>query len=168
MKYDTKLDACRAWVKEFNAFPLNMLEKLVSVDPDRWWEITPISKYDRVYDMHNCSQGEVLEVFENEDGTMVAKVELDSGETVTTDLYDLEADRYGYFPAWGTMWSFNDSVDDGWLERKLQEMADCGFRIYESEEFGYFFGIDGAGYDFYESHWLPLYEARGLRWHKEV
>lgn len=44
-------------------------------------------------------------------------------------------------------------------------MSQCGFRIFKSFEFGYFFGIDGAGYDFYESHWLPLYEARGLMWH---
>ena len=42
-----------------------------------------------------------------------------------------------------------------------------GFRIYESEEFGYFFGIDGAGYNFYDSHWIPLYDARGLKWHRE-
>ena len=26
--------------------------------------------------------------------------------------------------------------------------------------------IDGAGYDFYESHWIPLYKARGLQWHE--
>ena len=68
---------------------------------------------------------------------------------------------------WGTMWSFGDNVDDWWLEKNggLQAMSNCGFRIYESEEFGYFFGIDGAGYDFYESHWEPLYKARGLQWH---
>lgn len=24
-----------------------------------------------------------------------------------------------------------------------------------------------SGYDFYEAHWIPLYEARGLKWHKE-
>lgn len=28
-------------------------------------------------------------------------------------------------------------------------------------------GIDGAGYDFYEAHWEPLYKARGLHWHSE-
>ena len=44
-------------------------------------------------------------------------------------------------------------------------MSRCGFRIYESEEFGYFFGIDGAGYSFYDEHWVPLYRARGLHWH---
>lgn len=46
-------------------------------------------------------------------------------------------------------------------------MADCGFRIYEQEDYGYIFGIDGAGYDFYDEHWCPLYKARGLRWHDE-
>lgn len=44
-------------------------------------------------------------------------------------------------------------------------MSDCGFRIYKSEDYGYFFGIDGAGYSFYEEHWMPLYKARGLHWH---
>ena len=46
-------------------------------------------------------------------------------------------------------------------------MSECGFRIYENDEIGYFFGIDKAGYDFYESHWVPLYKKRGLLWHDE-
>lgn len=46
-------------------------------------------------------------------------------------------------------------------------MADCGFRVYKQEDYEYIFGIDGAGYDFYESHWCPLYKARGLHWHKD-
>ncbi len=72
-------------------------------------------------------------------------------------------------PMWGTMWSFEDKADDYWLEEKggLKLMSQCGFRIYRSEEFGCFFGIDGAGYDFYDAHWTPLYEARGMKWHDE-
>ena len=70
-------------------------------------------------------------------------------------------------PMWGTMWSFGDSADDEWLEDHLQVMADYGFRIYEHEDYGYIFGIDGCGYDFYEGHWIPLYKARGLKWSKE-
>lgn len=46
-------------------------------------------------------------------------------------------------------------------------MSEYGFRIFESGEFGYWFGIDGAGYDFYKSHWIPLYKKRGLKWHDE-
>lgn len=49
----------------------------------------------------------------------------------------------------------------------IRLMSECGFRIFESEEFGYFFGIDAAGFDFYEAFWCPLYKARGLHWHDD-
>ena len=71
---------------------------------------------------------------------------------------------------WGTMWSFNSIFDKEWIEKERNQkaMANCGFRIYHHEEWGYFFGIDGAGYDFYEAHWIPLYKARGLQWHNKT
>lgn len=74
-----------------------------------------------------------------------------------------------YLPMWGTMWSFGNFTDVFWLEEEggLELMAECGFRIYEQEDFGYLFGIDGAGYSFLHEHWIPLYKARGLRWHRE-
>ena len=73
----------------------------------------------------------------------------------------------GFLPMWGTMWSFSDPLDSWWLEEKdgLAAMARCGFRIYRQEDYGYIFGIDGAGYDFYEDHWIPLYKERGIQWH---
>ena len=79
------------------------------------------------------------------------------------------SEPYDVFPMWGTMWSFHDSIDDWWLEEcdGIRLMSECGFRIYYHQEWGYFFGIDGAGYDFYAEHWEPLYKARGLHWHDE-
>jgi hypothetical protein len=67
-------------------------------------------------------------------------------------------------PIWGTLWAFDDSADIAWLESEagISAMSNCGFRIFYHDDFGYFFGIDGAGYDFYEEHWIPLYLARGL------
>lgn len=47
----------------------------------------------------------------------------------------------------------------------IKKMSECGFRIYEHDEWGYFFGIDGCGYSFYDEHWIPLYKKRGLQWH---
>ena len=70
-------------------------------------------------------------------------------------------------PMWGWMWQMTDSTDVRWLETHIEVVEDCGFRIYESEDFGYLIGIDGAGYDFYEEHWIPLYKARGLKWHDQ-
>lgn len=53
-------------------------------------------------------------------------------------------------PMWGTMWSFHDSLDVYWLEELngLRTMIDLGFRVYKSDNYDYFFGIDGAGFDF--------------------
>ena len=71
------------------------------------------------------------------------------------------------FPAWSTMWTMDSKVDKDWCESEegITALSECGFRVYESEDYGVVFGIDGAGYNFYEYHWLPLYEKRGLLWH---
>ena len=73
---------------------------------------------------------------------------------------------YGYYPMWGWMWSFHENLDEEWARQNISVMEELGFIVYDSD-YGLFFGIDGAGYDFYEYHWIPLYKARGLKWHKE-
>lgn len=82
-------------------------------------------------------------------------------ELTTPDEYD------DFLPMWSTMWTFGESLDEDWARENIQVMQDCGFRVYENEDFGIIFGIDGAGYNFYENHWIPLYKARGLKWHNE-
>lgn len=78
-------------------------------------------------------------------------------------------------PMWGTMWSFHDNIDNYWLDGEwaedgektgLEIMEDLGFTVIELGDWGYFFGIDGCGFDFYEAYWEPLYKARGLQWHE--
>ena len=164
MKYDTIKEAAEAWVREMNAMPQEMVLRLMSADPDDWSEVTRPEKYDHVYVDSENEYGEITEI--NDD---IYSVELYNGEKIECSEDDLEVCRDDVLPMWGTMWSFGDGIDDYWLEEKngLELMSRCGFRIYQSEEFGYFFGIDGAGYDFYEDHWIPLYKARGLHWHKE-
>jgi hypothetical protein len=67
---------------------------------------------------------------------------------------------------WGWMWMFEERLDEDWARDNLDKMAECGFRVFDDEETGdIYIGIDGAGYDFYSQHWIPLYEARGLQWH---
>ena len=133
----TKEEAVRDWVRGFNAVPTRMIVKLWELEPEDWQEVT-------------CA-GESI-----------------SAEEAASAEEPICAEEPA-LPMWGTMWSFEDKADDYWLEEKggLKMMSQCGFRIYRSEEFGYFFGIDGAGYDFYGLHWTPLYEARGMRWHDE-
>jgi hypothetical protein len=79
-----------------------------------------------------------------------------------------EEDEYmhGYPVAWGTMFTFGESLDEEWALNNKEILKECGIVAYYSETLGVVFGIDGGGYDFYESHWIPLYKARGLQWHE--
>ena len=162
MRYKTIREATEAWVHEMNAIPQGMISRLFQDHSEDWTEVTTPSKYDRVYVYENGDYGEITDIEDD-----IYKIELDNGEVIECETSDFEINRDDYLPMWGTMWSFGDSCDDWWLEEDdgIKKMSECGFRIYESEEFGYFFGIDGAGYDFYSEHWIPLYKARGLQWH---
>ncbi len=87
------------------------------------------------------------------------------------DWYELleDEDEDTMLPMWGYMWQVHDPCDVYWIleESGIADLKACGFRVYESDEFGIFFGIDSCGYDFFQAHWIPLYERRGLRWHEE-
>lgn len=171
MRYETIKDAAYGWVREFSAFPEGMIAKLMEADELSWHEVTPPSAGDRVYvfnapDGPNNSEGYIKSYSEK---TAKYRIELDSGKVIYREDSDFEVQYDEWLPMWGTLWQFKDSADDWWLEEDdgIRKMADCGFRIYEHEEWGYFFGIDGAGYDFYDAHWIPLYKARGLKWADE-
>lgn len=167
----TLKEATELWVnRDMNAIPITVVEKLQKISNyTDITEITPIVKYATVWSNEYQEQGGVAEITRNEDDELIATVELDNGETCKIPLEDLSPEEDESLPMWGTMWAFSDDLDNEWLEDKdnLRAMAECGFRIYESEDYGYIFGIDGAGYSFYEEHWLPLYKVRGLRWHDE-
>lgn len=170
MMYKTIKDAARGWVQEFNAIPQEVITKLAKAsDYCDCNEITPPAICDRVYVFANCEYGEIIETKKTNEGETVYRVKLDNDKTRTLSADCFEVEHDYSFPMWGTMWTFGDSADDYWLEELggLQIMADCGFRIYEQEDFGYVFGVDGCGYDFYEAHWIPLYKARGLKWHEQ-
>lgn len=159
----TKEDATRKWVSEFNAFPQDMISKLMEIDIDSWHEVTKPTVGDYVWSNEYQGTYEVLAIGIGEENAIIEVY----GEDKEVELSDITLEHYDSLPMWGTMWQFGNSCDDYWLEELdgLQLMSNCGFRIYEHDEWGYFFGIDGCGYDFYSEHWLPLYEARGLKWH---
>ena len=171
MKFDTIKEACQLWVeRDMIQVPMSVVEKLqMQSDYTDITEITPPSEYDRISIFSGDYAGEDGEIVHHVGGdeyiVQLNSVKYPDPVTVFSDEFDVERDDV--LPMWGTMWALNDRCDDDWLENNLQAVADCGFRIYESEDYGYLIGIDGAGYDFYEAHWIPLYKARGLHWHKE-
>lgn len=173
-KYMTVSDAAREWVGEMNAIQQGMIQKLMNIDPEDWREVTKPASGDTVYiydipdELDTLEHSGEIRSYDEKSGLYC--IELCDGRLVYTSENNFDVERDDSLPMWGTMWSFGDSADDWWLEEGdgIAIMSRCGFRIYVSEEFGYFFGIDGAGYDFYEAHWCPLYLARGLQWHNPV
>jgi hypothetical protein len=161
----TKKEACEQWVNGFNAIPHVLIKRAYIKNIDDITEITPSSVGNYIYSFNHSEYGEIIEKLSN--GNIKAEI---NDEVVEIEEEDFEVQRDDFLPMWGTMWQFGDSCDKWWLEENggLQIMANCGFRIYKTDDIGYIFGIDGAGYDFYEEHWIPLYEARGLLWHDKV
>lgn len=159
----TILEATCYWVRDFNAFPQPMISQLIAYSPESWQEITLPTVGDSVFVYETSQRGEII--FRNDFSYTVS---LYNGNTVTLISDEFKVCYDSPLPIWGTLWNFDDSSDIAWLEtdKRLATMSDCGFRIFFHDDFGYFFGIDGAGYDFYEEHWIPLYLARGLHWHK--
>ena len=91
--------------------------------------------------------------------------ELDAKEEAKDAARDSYYDYYSEVPMWGTV--FVPNWDQDWLRDNAEEVSRLGFIVYETDEIGVYVGINGAGYDFYDAHWLPLYDLRGLQWHDE-
>ena len=161
--YATKMtirEATQKWVGEVSRIPIGIVEKLLEANPDELQEITPASVYDRVdlYDGEHSGVGEITGYDEERPVYTPSRWTMGRKSRRNGTCFDVRRDDY--LPMWGTMWAFGDLSDEDWLERGgLQKMADCGFRIYEQEDYGYIFGIDGAGYSFFDEH-LSLYIRR--------
>ena len=71
---------------------------------------------------------------------------------------------------WSTLFEAKDNTIKDWiLENHEKIISEAGFTIIdlsrENEgeyETGVFLGVNGAGYDFYEAHWIPLYKIFGV------
>ena len=168
MRGQTIREATERWVHEFMA-PIDT-ETVDKLNPD---EITLPCVGDYVY-LYNSvegeSEGEITEITRDNKGTRYYTIDLGMYKTVTRTRGDFELEFDSILPMWSTMWSFKDICDKSWLESEegRQAMSECGFRIYEDDSGNLYFGIDGAGYDFYSEHWIPLYKARGLQWHDDI
>ena len=170
MRFERKADAVRAFVSELNAIRVDIISVLMKYEPDGWMELTMPAVGDRVcvdsVDIEDTTadEGEVVKA----DGENYKyKIKMDDGVVIDVsgdDFYVLYDDK---LPMWGYLWQFSDPCDIEWIKNRdgVIVMSELGFRIYEHNEYGVFFGIDGAGFDFYEAYWTPLYDARGLKWH---
>ena len=65
MKYETINDAAHAWVAEFNAIPMAIIDKLLEGNSEELQEITPPSVGDRVF-VFNSPADEDTDVYKRQ------------------------------------------------------------------------------------------------------
>ena len=157
-----KIEAVERMVnQEFNAIPLTLIEKAYP-NIDGWHNITPLLDGD--YVIYEGEEVEIIEKLGDDNSYIIEDIE---GGRFTVNSYEVDCENLSIFPMWGTVWQ-SVGLQSEWIGRNLDTVADCGFEIYEADDLdGYILGVDGAGYDFYEAHWVPLYEAQNLKWHDE-
>ncbi len=149
---------------ELSAIPQILIEKAYfnNEDFEGFRNVTPLYEGQQVtYD------NEEYTVF-NADFEGNAILTHDGIQMIEVDPYEIEEiENKPLLPMWGTMWQ-TTSFLSYWIEENMEKVASLGFQIYECDDLdGYILGIDGAGYDFYEDHWIPLYDAQGLEWHNQ-
>lgn len=154
MKTIDKINVSQFIEREFSAIPIHFLERGYTFGEDLY-EITPAVFYvgQQVLSTSDWRSGEIIELKEK---TAIVQVEdqEDEEEWRFSEMEE-ECNDWGY-PMWGTLW-MADTLMENFILEHMYQVAEIGFKIYETEEGDILLGIDGAGYDFYENHWNHLY-----------
>jgi len=141
--------ACEKWVKEWSCIPTELLERAYGETFDDIEIIAPeFEDYKKEYIKDGYCDGDCESCrYEN-----------------CRDSYFEDVPK---IPAWGWVFVPKEEIDQRWLKACAEIIADwCDVIVYYTEEIGYYIGFNGAGYDFYDAHWIPLYILRGLKWHE--
>jgi hypothetical protein len=154
-------EATEHWVRGFNVYHQSFIEKAYPYME----EITELTPLPKKYVCDECFEKFDKDFFDEIEEDEYGDKPCTNEDCGVVEEQDNEDELEYGLPMWSYLWNPDEILDEGWIIDNLEIVAECGFRIYETEEIGVFIGIDGAGYDFYESHWIPLYKARGLKWH---
>lgn len=159
----TIMEATKKWVSEFNAIEYTLFENAVEDNYEDLHEFLPVTVGDIVSDTETWRSFEVKR--DLGDGKFTVE-DIDDGEVLEKPESELRVEKESMFPMWGWLWSFGNGLDEEWARENPEKVVSCGFRMYEYQPTGtIYIGVDGAGYNFYSHHWVPLYKARGLKWH---
>lgn len=138
----TRMDAAKKWVDEcFSDIPYALMERAYKESFEDIEVIGPTQEY------------------------FAETKKDDYPDADEDDLYEAWRDENPEFPMWGWVFLPKESIDQDWIEENANAVSDLGFTVFSTEELGVYLGINGAGYNFHDHHWLPLYNLRGLQWH---
>lgn len=159
---DKKNQAVHDFVdREFNAIPQSIIAVYLQANEEGLEDITPL-KIGETYHLYDTE--EEVEVVGYDPSSDLYTVQLEDGSEKAIERFEVSENNYMgcELPMWGTMWL----IDRNYWGKHVQELADSGFTVFDmKDENKLLVGIDGAGYDFFEAHWEPLYDAMGYKWH---
>ena len=155
-------EAVREFVNTMDFIPITVVEKLYLHD-ESVTEVTPPALGNSVwYHPSEGGESQMADIIETLSSGFkeLYKIRTYDNEERVASSSEIDVITEDVFPIWGTLF-----VPDLYYQRTMennednimQKIADIGFRIYESEDFGYMLGIDSAGFDFYPAYWEPLY-----------
>jgi len=146
-------EACELWVRrDFSMIPVSLIEKAYRDD-----------YYDEIEILAPTLE-DYREEYKKDNDDCVSDCDECGWDDECLISYQENNPRISM---WGWVFVPDDPCDQEWIREHASIVAECGFIVYETDEIGVYLGVNGAGYDFYEAHWLPLYRARGLKWHDE-
>jgi len=193
----TKREACEKWVqRDFSSIPYALIERayldneqfgedieILAPTPDHWAEryyedyleptkdFVSFGEWQKLYlDLYDYDDPDGLE-WAKEDYQDELETHQRDSESAIEEAKEMARDcgyheNIGPIPMWGTLF-VPGGWDQDWCRDNAEAVSRCGFIVYETDEIGVYLGINGAGYDFYEAHWMVLYDLRGLQWHDE-
>lgn len=152
--------------REFQGVSLSLVEKT--------WD-------DNIHEMIVMPSGSVIiqEFFDNGIGDwdeMTEEFFGESKETLTEDereeFFEWVEDtrkfddyRYGdfqanHYPMWSTVWNCDRFyIDSDYMD--IDKLYSMGIGVCQDVDGDYYLFIAGAGYDFYDAHWIPLFTKLG-------
>lgn len=93
---------------------------------------------------------EVVEAYCEKENTSIM-------EKIIIPKMEMEVDEE-WFPMWGTLFECADKSLERWVLANIEKLADEGIGVIEGiGHLNSLLFIMGAGYDFFEAHWIPLY-----------
>ena len=78
-------------------------------------------------------------------------------QIIYPDGYDFETEDEPPYPMWSTLFESRDRFLSEKLTENVKELAEIGIHLMQVDETNVMMFICGAGYDFYDAHWIPLY-----------
>lgn len=171
MRYKTIREATEEWICKWDFIQSRLIQDAIREKEWVWHELTPLKVGNPVYFSNGTNlKGETYDGYGEIEKINEEKVIIrisDTDDKVVADKDSVEVEGRNWFPIWDILFHPKERSEEEWINENLQKVADCGFRIFEHEDYGIYLGIDGAYYDFYEEHWIPLYKAKGMQWHDE-